>query len=223
MDLYGKQDQFDLFDSHNITLTFNLVFTSGYAYIDVLIAQRSNGEKLIKDNISGMEIEQVAESGAAATVCAVIDRNSKELLSTWYLLTDNTVTQNASEPCRVAPYQLAVQEFDSENSDGATEEDAAREALQYNGFNHYIRLTLNKDSRMFPELVIGDNVTIVPEIDDLTPETTIEPIYEDRVFRSIYTGRKESSESSRVTLIFGKIRVNYTDIIQMRQMRKFRT
>ena len=50
----------------------------------------------------------------------------------------------------------------------------------------------------------------------------IDTDYDDEVYHSIFTGRKESSTSSEVTLIFGKIRINYTDIIQMKQAQQVR-
>lgn len=212
----------DLFDNHNVVLTFNLVFSTSRAYIDVLIAQNSRAGKIIKNNIAGMTIEQVSEGGAKATVCQVINSSTKELLATYYLLKNNTVTTNAAATNRVQPYKLTVVEFDPNNTDGATTATAAEDALLYNAFNHYIRLTIDKNTKMFPELMIGDGVRIVPEIEEVTTRTVIRQNYEDEIFDSIYTGRKESSDNSRITLIFGKIRVNYTDIIQMRQMREVR-
>ena len=72
-------------------------------------------------------------------------------------------------------------------------------------------------------LQIGDAVVIVPEIEEMKAGQSIETDYTDKVFKSVYTGKKESSASNEITLIFGKIRVNYTDIIQMKNMKKIRS
>lgn len=213
----------DLFDKHNVVLQFRLIFEASRAYIEIYIQHNTTGGRLIKANIHGLTVNHTEESAAAATVCEVIDSETKALLSTWYLLDDNTVTQDASAPNRVQPYKLTVSEFDAENEDGATPRTIAEDAMLYSDFNHYINITMNRDSGMFPKnLSIGDAVTVVTEIEDMVEGQSIDEDYEDKVYKSIYTGRKESGTSSEITLIFGKIRISYTDLIQMRQAKMVR-
>ena len=170
-----------------------------------------------------MTVTHTEDSSATATVCQVIDSETKTLLSTWYLLDDNTVTKNAAAQKRVQPYKLTVAEFDVDNDDGATEQTIAEDALKYSDYNHYISIKIDRNSAMMPQnLTIGDAVTVVTEQDDMTTSDAITDDYSSRVWNSIYTGRKESSDSSEVTLIFGKIRINYTDLIQMQTMRRVR-
>lgn len=69
---------------------------------------------------------------------------------------------------------------------------------------------------------IGDSVTIVPKLEEMSDDKALTNEYADKILKSIYTGKKEDSDNSMVTLIFGKIRINYTDIIQMRYQRKAR-
>lgn len=214
----------DLFDKHNVTLQFRLVFETARAYIEIYIQHNTTGGRLIKNNIHGMTVNHTEESSATATVCQVINSETKALLSTWYLLSDNTVTKNASAENRVQPYKLTVAEFKADNTDGATEQTVAEDAMLYSDFNHYINLKMDRNSAMLPKnLSIGDAVTLVTEMDEMTAKDEINTDYEDKVWRSIYTGRKENSNSSEVTLVFGKIRISYTDLIQMRQAKQVRT
>jgi hypothetical protein len=214
----------DLFDTHNVVLQFRLVFETSRAYIDVYIQHNTTGGHLIKNNIHGMTVNHEEESSASATVCQVIDSDTKVLLSTWYLLSDNTVTKDASDVKRVQPYKLTVAEFDSDNDDGATEQTIVEDAMLYSDFNHYINISMDRSSVMFPSnLNIGDAVTIVTDIEEMTEGQEIDEDYDDKIYKSIYTGRKESSSSSEVTLIFGKIRISYTDLIQIQNAKKVRT
>ncbi len=213
----------DLFNKHNVVVQFRLVFEASRAYIDVFITHNTTEGRILKNNIHGMTVTHTEDSAAAATVCQVIDGETKALLSTWYLLSDNTVTRDASSPNRVQPYKLTVAEFNVDNNDGATEQDIAEDALRYNDFNHYISVKIDRNCAMMPKnLRIGDAITVVTEQDDMMAGDAIVEEYSERVWKSIYTGRKESSDSSEVTLIFGKIRINYTDLIQMQTMRAVR-
>lgn len=216
----------DLFDTHNVVLQFKLVFeATERAYIEIYISRNANENyRLIKANVHGVTIKQTEETEVKATVCYVIDQNTKALASIWYLTIDNTVTNNKTHSKRMQPFKLTVAEWDSTNEEGVTAEDVAKDALLFSDYNHYINIGISRESSMVPKnLQIGDAVKIVPEIDEMTVGQTIETEYSDRVFKSIYTGRKESSASSEVTYIFGKIRVNYTDIIQMKNMKKIRS
>ena len=214
----------DLFDTHNVTLQFRLVFETSRAFIEIYIQHNMTGGRLLKNNIHGLTVKHTEESSASATVCKVIDSETKELLSTWYLLKNNTVTRNSTSGTRVQPYKLTVAEFDSDNEDGATERTVAEDAMLYSDFNHYINIKMDRNSKMLPKnLSIGDAVTLVTDMEEMTVESEIDNSYTDKIWQSIYTGRKESSNSSEVTLIFGKIRISYTDIIQMQQAKKVRS
>lgn len=214
----------DLFDKHNVVLQFRLVFETSRAYIEIYIQHNTTGGRLLKNNIHGLTIEHTEESAATATVCNVIDSETKALLGTYYLCADNTVTNNANATNRVQPYKLTVAEYDAYNEDGATAKTVAEDAMKYSDFNHYINVKLDRYSAMLPKsLSIGDAVTLVTEMESVTAKDTLSNDYDDKVWRSIYTGRKESSNSSEITLIFGKIRISYTDLIQMQQSKKIRS
>jgi len=96
-----------------------------------------------------------------------------------------------------------------------TQQEVAQNKLSYNEFNHYVKITTRKDNRLIQGLEIGDRVVIVHKVftvggDEGTEDTDDEK--EKYILSSLYTGRQESSDSETVTLIFGKIRTNYTEI-----------
>lgn len=214
----------ELFNTHNVVVQCSLVFEVGRAYIDLYVSHNTTGGRLIKNNVHGMTFTHAEDSAASATVCQIINQDTKAYISTWYLLSNNTVTTNANASTRVQPYKLIVAEFDPDNDDGATAQTVAEDNLLYSDFNHYISVVIDRNSSMYPKrLNIGDAVTVVPETEDVYDGDIISSSYADKVMPSIYTGRKENSENSQVTLIFGKIRINYTDLIQMRQLKLIRS
>lgn len=212
-----------LFEEYNVVVQCSLVFETDKAYIDVLIRHNTTGGRLLKNNIHSASFEHQEDKSAAATVCIVVDKEDKSYLSTWYLLSDNSVTDNASAANRVLPYSLKVAEFDTDNDDGATEQSVAESALLYQDYNHYISVKINRESEMYPErLNIGDSVKLVPEIFENDKSDDASGYDSADIIESIYTGRKESSENNEVTLIFGKMRLNYTDLIQIKEQRQVR-
>lgn len=220
-----KQWLIDLFNSHNVTVKFRLVFEStNRAYIELYISQNTtSARKLLKANISGFKVKHEEETGSDATVCQVLNSSTKALIATYYLLKDNTVTTNASATNRVMPYKLKTATLDVDNDDGVTAEDVAKDNLCNTEYNHYLNISVNKNNKCLPDnLGIGDPVTVVPEIEEMKVSDSIDSNYADKVYYTILTGKKESSNSSDITLILGKSRINYTDLIQMQNMKKVR-
>lgn len=244
----------DLFDNYNIVLTFGLTFENARSYITVEVKAATGGGWIIKDNIAGMDITHTDDSSAKATVCHVLDKETKKVLQTYYLISSNDITSDPANEDRVQPYKLTTTDADTsdyadyQNADGTftfpntltglaayadyinTLQTAAEGALLYSDFNHYISVQIPRDSKMYPTgITLGDSAIIVPEIEDMEtvdgdPFTAgIDPNYEDKVWSSIYTGRKEKSNSTLVTLVFGKMRINYTDLVQMKYAKKARS
>lgn len=116
-------------------------------------------------------------------------------------------------------------------NDELTQSQAAQNELGNNEYNHFVTIETHKDNALFNDLLIGDAVTIVHKVFGDVQESelsidTSNPSYiplpsmvdseqERQAYRldSIYTGRKESSDSDIITLTFGKIRVHYNEII----------
>ncbi len=222
-----KEWLINLFNDKNVVVQMKIVFEVDRGYIDCLIQQNTTGGYLIKNNQAAQTITLNETQTNTSTVCAVLDSTTKEVRSVWYLLQDNTVTTNMDAENRVLPYKLIAAEYDEEEAieSGATEQQVAEDELLYSEFNNYTEIKIDKSSKVFANLVIGDSVTIVPEIQEMTKSDNLlsEEEYEKYLIDSVYTGRKEKSTESRVTYIFGKGRVNYTDIIQQEKLKQRRS
>lgn len=221
-----KEWLINLFNDKNVVVQMRIVFEVERGYIDCLIQQNTTGGYLIKNNQTAQKITLNETQTNTSTVCAVLDSVTKKVLSVWYLLSDNTVTIDMDDENRVLPYKLVVKEFDEDEASesGATEQLAAEDELLYSEFNNYTEIKIDKSSKTFENLVIGDSVTIIPEIFEMkqTDELFLEEEYSKYLLDSVYTGRKEKSTESRITYIFGKGRVNYTDIIQQEKLKSRR-
>lgn len=111
------------------------------------------------------------------------------------------ITPNKNDPNRILPVRTSYVEYDPDS--GAGESDVAKVAeneLKASSLNHAIEIEIPRDTKMFDfELAkFGDRYKII------TKNGTIS---------SVYSGRKESSESNIVTLMFGKGRLNFTDLL----------
>lgn len=111
------------------------------------------------------------------------------------------ITPNKSDPNRILPVRTSYVEYDPDS--GAGESDVAKVAeneLKVSSLNHAIEIEIPRDTKMFDfELAkFGDRYKII------TKNGTI---------ASVYSGRKESSESNIVTLMFGIGRLNFTDLL----------
>ena len=111
------------------------------------------------------------------------------------------ITYDSENPNRVLPVRTVYVEYDSNSAtENRTVVDVAKNELNVSALNHAIEIEIPRDTKMFDfELAkFGDRYTII------TKSGTIS---------SVYSGRKESSKSNVVTLLFGIGRLNFTDLI----------
>ncbi|MCL2599336.1 MAG: hypothetical protein FWD76_05475 [Firmicutes bacterium] len=234
----------DLFDRNNIIVQARLVFETNKAYIELSIFKNTTSGWLIKNNIPTLKIEQSEDRSPKATICQVVYADdNKEVVpnGTFYLLVDNTVVESkeydrdttGKYAQRVQPHRLVVQEFDKEratqdNAEGkpyAKPQTIAESALKYKDFATYISIEIDKNSKMYPkDMRIGDSITIVSKMIEMQKDTEImsDSDVEKYTIATVFTGRSEKSDNSRVQLTFGKIRVLYTDVMYLESYSKVR-
>jgi hypothetical protein len=125
----------------------------------------------------------------------------------FYLKRDGTVTQTATDAMRLLPQHTKYVAFDAGN--GATQAQVAANELQGNIYNHYIQYKIPKSNKLVDVTGFryGDGVQIVKD---------------GKTFDSIFTGYKFSSKSDIYTLIFGKMRVDFTDRLKKYIDKKYR-
>lgn len=112
---------------------------------------------------------------------------------------------------RVFPVKTKIVEYSSDGSSTTTPEQAASEVLIPSKYNQAVEVKINADSHMFDFALaeIGSEYTIVGKYVKELQDQEMNVV-------SIYTGRKESSRSKYVTLLFGLGRKQYTDLIQIK-------
>jgi hypothetical protein len=116
--------------------------------------------------------------------------------NTYYLKKDGTITTSATDTARILPQNTVYVEYDESN--GATPQQIAESELSAKIYNHHIQYQLPKSNRLIDVTAFhfGDGVQVVKD---------------GKTFDSIFTGYKFSSKSDMYTLIFGKMRVDFTD------------
>ena len=228
----------ELFEKYNVALDWSIDFDTASEkplgerqgkYIVYLTAMKGGNPNLIKDNVAMQTITYTGNELPEATVCYVIDSESKELLkdsesgepAVYYLAQEKGkyyVTLDTADINRMLPVRTTIIEYkdESKNETGESEvvnefvkpRDSAEDTLLPSQYNQAVEVVISNSSKMFDwDLArFGGEYTIVNK---------------NGTINSNYTGRKETSENNLVTLYFGLGRKNYTDLIQMR-MRKQR-
>lgn len=204
-----KGDKETTYDSQNKKAIFYLCYGEPrphyIAYTDNEMAELLETGK-IGDIVHFVGAE--SELGYKEAEYEIVDK------STYKLLTDNRkyfVTTDMNNEYRLLPVRTKYIEYngnDYMDNQNLTVEEAAANELTPNNFNQAIEIEIPQDSKMFDfELAnFGDVYKIITKNGEFT---------------SVYSGRKENSNSNIVTLLFGLGRKNYTDLIQkkMREQR----
>lgn len=205
----------ELFEKYNLTMSFSIDFNTAEEILAkrkpkyiVTFSAITNSGNIIKDNVDMQTITYTTQEIPQATVCKVIDSESKDLLATYYLVDNGgtyDITDKQNNKNRVLPVKTTVASLNtkSESNGNTTEEDVAKEKLIPSQFNQAIEIRINSTSKMFDfaNARFGDLYKII------NARGTID---------SVFTGKKISSEERWTTLYFGLGRQNYTDIMQMR-------
>lgn len=198
-----------LFDTYNIYLDFSINFASNK--IICTIIKNSTEGYVIKDNIKLSKPEFDSNDMPTYNKVIFYDEELGKIQGTFYLLQDNTVTENANDNRRVLPTQTKYLTWDETKAvkEGYTMEEQAESELCGNIYNHCILYKLAKKQTMIKckNFNYGDRVTIV---------------YEDREYKSIFTGLKYTMNAPYYTCVFGKTRIDFTDRMKIYNDRRYK-
>ena len=197
-----------LFDSYNVYINLEIDFLN--SRIICTISKNATQGIVLKDNIKLSKPELDNNELPKENKVMLFNKNNGNVVATYYLLQDNTITTISTHSGRILPpvtKYIGWDELDAVK-EGYTMEQIARGELGGNIFNHCILYKLAKDQTMVrpQNFRYGDRVTI---------------IYEDRAYDSIFTGMKYKMKDSFITCIFGKTRIDFTDRMKMYNNRKF--
>lgn len=124
---------------------------------------------------------------------------SPNILSTWYLKTDGTLTQNQNDGV-FKPTKDLVEIYDTTVTNPPAYREVAQSRLGGKNFSHEISFDLMKTSNLlsFSELEIGKNAVI---------------IYNSKTYNTVLTGYVISRKNEFIHLKFGHVRSVFTQIL----------
>jgi len=217
----------DIFMKYKVVISVDIDFDMSNSLTErqpkykLVISLLGGRYSLIKDNIKTQTFTFEEEQLPSKTVCVVLDGDTKETISVWWLLDDNTVINTSSinfpydtySKRRVLPVRTSIIEFSYDENSDLDEDNQIGQAvfkeLASDTYYHSIQMEISKSAEFeyIKNLALGDRVTIV------TQNGTID---------TIYTGKKEKGNEDVITLYFGLGRTNFVSkIIQiMREERK---
>lgn len=198
-----------LFDTYNIYLDFSINFITNK--IVCTITKNTTEGYVIKDNIKLSKPEFDNNDMPAYNKVVLYNKDLGTIDGTYYLRQDNTVTTDATDPERIMPTQTTYVEWDETEAikEGYSMQEKAESELCGNIYNHCILYKLAKTQTMIKckNFHYGDVVTI---------------IYENREYKSIFTGLKYNMTEPYYTCVFGKTRIDFTDRMKIYNDRRYK-
>ena len=198
-----------LFDTYNIYLDFSIDFVNNK--IICTIAKNTTEGYVIKDNIRLSKPEFDSNDMPTYNKVIFYNEDTGNIAGTYYLLQDNTVTMDANNETRVLPTQTTYMNWNETEAikEGYTMKEKAESELCGNIYNHCILYKLAKTQTMVKckNFKYGDKVTI---------------IYENREYKSIFTGLKYNMNEPYYTCVFGKTRIDFTDRMKIYNDRRYK-
>ena len=163
----------------------------------------------IKDNVYSFIDWDVSTTEVGKGVenhILIINKNTTNsegpnILSQWWLTSDNEVVNNHDHPNIVKPTKTKVWIYDTTEEDKPSYEDVANSELKGRYYSHEIMVKIPTDSEIidFDILTIGRLATIVRN------EVT---------YQSVLTGYLLNDEEEYITLYFGHIRSRLSELLE---------
>lgn len=198
-----------LFDTYNIYLEFAIDFVNDR--IICTISKNATEGYVIKDNIKLSKPEFDSNEMPTYNKVVFYNADTGTEQGTYYLLENNELTTDATDSKRILPTQTKYCSWDEVDAikEGYTMEEQAQSELCGNIYNHCILYKLAKNQKMVKckSFRPGDKVTIV---------------YEDREYKSVFTGLKYTMKDPYYTCVFGKTRIDFTDRMKIYNDRRYR-
>jgi len=198
-----------MFDTYNIYLEFSIDFVNDR--LICTISKNATEGYVIKDNIKLSKPEFDNNEMPTYNKVVFYNADTGAEQGTYYLLENNELTTDATNTQRILPTQTKYCSWDEVDAvkEGYTMEEQARSELCGNIYNHCILYKLAKNQSMVKckRFRPGDKVTIV---------------YEDREYKSVFTGLKYTMSDPYYTCVFGKTRIDFTDRMKIYNDRRYR-
>lgn len=176
--------------------------------VNTVIEQKTKTIRL-KNNIAKFVDWEISTTGVGRNIenqLLIVNKNTTNsegpnVLSTWYLTTENEVTQDANHPKISKPTKTKVWIYDMTEEDKPVYKDVAESELKGSYYTHEItfKMPIENDLISFDDLILG---------------TLAEIIYDDELYQSVLSGFRLSDESDYIELRFGHIRSRLSEILE---------
>ncbi|MEG0239484.1 MAG: hypothetical protein RR643_04970 [Anaerorhabdus sp.] len=163
----------------------------------------------LKNNIKGFknwDVSTTEVGKGTSNYLMIVDKtttNSEtpKVLSNWYLLSDNTISQNASSPLVIKPTKTQISIYDTTEEDKPSYEDVANAALKGSFYAHEITVQAYKEN-------------LVMDPSSLATGTLVNIMYNGTQYKSVLTGFTINENSDYMALRFGHIRSRLSEILE---------
>lgn len=163
----------------------------------------------IKDNsseFSDWDVFVQAPGAGNENKLLIVDKAMKDIekpiiLSTWYLDEENNLTQDGSKENITKPTVNLVNIYDQTAEDKASYEDVAKSELKGNTYSHEIKVNVVRNAK---------NLNV--ETIETGMFATIS--YKGKIYKSVLTAWRISSDKEFVELTFGNIRSRFMDYFE---------
>lgn len=122
-----------------------------------------------------------------------------KILSTWFLTTDNEVTQNNKDPKISKPTMTTVNIYDTTVTDKPAYIDVAKSELSGNTYSHEISCKMRRNNYIL-------------DVEDISLGLLVNIRYDNVVYKSVLSGYRIEDEES-IELQFGHIRSRFSELL----------
>lgn len=170
-------------------------------HITDMIQLKNNVYDFVNWEVSTTEVGKNTEN-----MLLIVNKNTNNsegpnILATWYLTTNNEVTQNSNDSAIFKPTKTKVHIYDTTATDAPSYSDVANSELKGNYYSHEINFDIKNESEIidFESLRIGTLANIY---------------YNEKLFQSVLTGYQITSNSDFIGLKFGHIRSRLSEVLE---------
>jgi len=162
---------------------------------------KNNNNVFIDWDISTVEVGRGIENHLQIINKNTTNSEGPNILSEWWLTTNNEVTQNANHPDIFRPTKTKIWIYDTTEEEKPSYQDIAESELKGSYYAHEItfKMPIENELIKFEDLNIGRLANI---------------IYDDKQYQSVLTGYLLTNDSDSIELRFGHIRSRLSELLE---------
>ena len=193
------------FKKYNVVWRFDGIVNgrikTSFERIETSLILKNNVYDFVNWDISSTQVGKGVENHLMIVNKNTTNAEGPNILSEWWLTTENEVTQNQNDEKVVRPTKTKVWIYDTAEENKPTYQDLAKSELSGGYYSHEILFEMKKENDLvhFDDLQIGLLSTIY---------------YNNRVYQSVLTGYRLTNDSAFIELRFGHIRSRLSELLE---------